>query len=189
MVLSFTFLGFLPKHIIAKPDWLASSGVREICSVSNCISSTPQDWIVRLIPNGAGFYNTFEMAQSIIDANEKDNYEIFAYRMAPFQFDENGQVEFDPKQEFRDLGVEPDLSAWNRIGFDLVGYGSSSFFECSPLSCNSCAEDHQVNEYCLIDELDYAIEVGKEFGDPASHVEPAAYYLVEVLRQQNSTLK
>ena len=75
------------------------------------------------------------------------------------------------------------LDGWQFLGYDLVGRSSGSYFECSPLSCNHCAEQVAVNRHCLLDDLDVAVQKGIEFGNPDSGVESGPYSLLEVYRR------
>jgi hypothetical protein len=190
-----TFIGFLAKNIVPKPDWLKADSVREICSLSNCISKTHPDAFEQWQHNRFDLYRTEALAMAVIPEAERASYEIFAYRLWPVMFDENGQRDFEPLGLPGDdeTGVssppwadEPDWSAWKFLGYDLVGMGMSGF-ECSPLSCNGYAAECEVNEYCLIDDLTGAMALGKIFGGPEGRVEPADYFLVEVWRSMKGS--
>jgi len=176
------FVGIVAKRVAARPDWLESDVVTEICSVSDHIADrvTPGRG-----PNAFGLHDRRESALSSVRLGDHD-YELFAYRVWPVEFDETGE---------RDLVVvdscaaglveEPELSRWERIGYDVVATDDevqASWCWCSPLSCNSAATDHTTNRLCLIDEFDDAIALAREFADIASAVEPGPYLVVEVLR-------
>jgi hypothetical protein len=49
--------GFFAKRIESKPEFLHAPGVREICSVSTCISSGPENWIELWLHNDMGWFN------------------------------------------------------------------------------------------------------------------------------------
>jgi hypothetical protein len=84
-----------------------------------------------------------------------------------------------------------DLSAYESLGFDVVGVGDGSFFfECSPLSCNGVAAEQPVNRFCLIDDPARALALARDFSHPDSRVEPAwAYGVVEVFALVTSALE
>lgn len=176
------FAGFMPKKVVKKPDWLKTSVVQEICSISGCISEAPPDWINHWKHNDLGLYDTTEAAQAVIPAGEAADYEIFAFRVFPVRFDANGMT---PDEELIAKVGQPEtkLEGWTVLGYDLAGRSTGYGFECSPLSCNHCAENCRVNEHCLLDDLDSAVQKGIEFGNPESGVEPGPYYLVEVYRK------
>lgn len=179
------FIGFLAKKIAPRPDWLKVESAREICSLSNCISKMHPDAFAQWKHNRFNLYRTEALALEVIPEAERIEYTTFAYRLWPVKFDQGGQGEFVPeKLEGEDPWAdELDWSGWERLGYDLVGMGMGGF-ECSPLSCNGYAAECTVNACCLIDDFDEATAIGKIFGDPASHVEPATYYLIEVWRKQ-----
>ena len=74
-------------------------------------------------------------------------------------------------------------AGWEFLGYDLASGSTGYGFECSPLSCNHCAENTPVNRHCLMDDLHLAVQKGIEFGNRQSGVEPGPYYLVEVFRK------
>jgi len=179
-----TSIGFLAKNIAPRPEWLKADSVREICSLSNCISKTHPEAFEQWKHNRFDLYRTEALAMEVIPEAERADYEVFAYKLWPVMFDEGGQREFEPLALPGDeppWAAEPEWSQWKFLGYDLVGRGMGGF-ECSPLSCNGYAAECKVNEYCLIDDLAEAMALGKIFGGPESHVEPANYFLVEVWR-------
>ncbi len=180
------FIGFLAKKIVSRPNWLKCSAVQEVCSVSECISAGPPDRIDSWVHNDVGFYDTEDLALTVVPEQEREEYDLFAYRIWPLRFHEElAEEEWNPVEKWAELPEEPELSRYGRIGYDLVGNDLSDFFECSPLSCNGVAGEIEVNQFCLIDDHDDAIEVGRRFGRSDSGVEPADYYLVEVWRKRS----
>jgi hypothetical protein len=67
------------------------------------------------------------------------------------------------------------------LGFDAVSR-SSSYFECSPLSCNGAAKSRRANAWCLLGTLEEAILAAKEFS--SGDWEPGTYYVIEVQRRR-----
>ena len=57
------------------------------------------------------------------------------------------------------------------------GPGSPSFF-CSPLSCNGMAAAYPVNRSCLVDDLETAVTMARDFA--TGNCEPGPYCVVEV---------
>ncbi len=57
------------------------------------------------------------------------------------------------------------------------GPGSPSFF-CSPLSCNGMAAEYPVNRSCLVDDLETAVTMARDFA--TGNCEPGPYCVVEV---------
>ncbi len=170
-------IGYFLKQTIQRPDWLKNPGVLEICSVSDCLSKGPTDWIQKWKHNEWGFYDTEELAWQVADAG-RARLQLFAYKLFPFRW-------LDDKQENFPLTawLAPLADTYQSLGFDIVTRSGSSFFECSPLSCNSAADLFPVNEFCLIDDWDQANQVLIEISRDG-HYEPGPYYLVQVYRRK-----
>ena len=75
------------------------------------------------------------------------------------------------RRDFRSLGYD----AVHKYLDDILG------FECSPLSCNSLAQEWPVNRYCLLDDLTTAIEAARRFS--IEKPEPGMYYVAEVFAE------
>jgi hypothetical protein len=172
--------GFFAKRVALKPEDLHAAGVREICSVSECISSGPEKWIELWLHNDLGWFNRIADAVRAIPAGEKSHYRLFAYRLHPEVFTKSGRVPLVIPQN-----VRPELISgeFRRLGFDSANKTMESVLglECSPLSCNSMADEMAVNEFCLFAELRDAIAAAERFA--AEQPEPGDYYVVEVLEQ------
>jgi hypothetical protein len=169
-------IGYFPKQIVARPDWLKNQGVLEICSVSECISKGPANWIQAWKHNDWGFYDTEELASQVA-REELDAFQVFAYELFPFRWLKDQEEKFSIAARLAPL---PD--AYQYLGYDIVTRSIGSFFECSPLSCNSAAEKYAVNKFCLIEDLDDAyrglMEISRD-----GHYEPGPYYLTKVFRK------
>jgi hypothetical protein len=63
-------VGFFPKAVAGKPAWLQSTTVERICSVSGCISETPPGWIEAWKHNRMGFYDTPQLARTVVPPGE-----------------------------------------------------------------------------------------------------------------------
>ena len=171
-------VGFLPKIVARKPKWLHSNTVERICSVSNCISKAPPGWIEKWQHSRMGFYDTPQLAQSVVPRGDT-RYVLFAYKAYPLKFDDGRMVSMELPVTLRDAGLG---------GFEFIGYGAAARtcdnFDCSPLSCNSAAEDHRVNRHCLLDDREEAMALCLEAG--RGTYEPGPYYLVEVYEEDGS---
>ena len=75
----------------------------------------------------------------------------------------------------------PVPETFRRFGFDSVSKSMESIlgFECSPLSCNSMADEIPTNAACLFPTLDAALAGADRFS--REQPEPGDYYVVEVL--------
>jgi hypothetical protein len=169
-------IGYFPKHTLRRPDWLRNRGVEEICSVSCCISEDPEGWIDLWRHNQCWVFDTQKLAWSVVPAERRADFELYAYRMFPARFEHGCQTGI----EFPNLRVEPLSQSFVQIGYDAVSRSYTPTFECSPLSCNGLAEGHPVNRYCLVDTEETALQLARECS--ISEPEPGAYYVIEVLR-------
>jgi hypothetical protein len=170
--------GYFARRIEPKPDALEAPGVREICSVSECISSGAEGWISAWRHNGLGWFNRIDDALSVVPDGQSGEFRLFAYRMHPEVFRRDGRAPFTPPA---DVAPEPLPDGFHSIGFDSASKSSDSglSLECSPLSCNEMAAELSVNEHCLFPSLEAAIVGAERFA--AEQPEPGDYYVVEVL--------
>ena len=133
-------VGFFPKITEDKPDGFDVPEVAEICSVSECISKGPHDWVNKWRHNILGFYDSETLARSVIDTNA-DEFDLYAYKLYPFQFDNGTVLPFKIP-----VCLEDKLVMYQFLGYDPVSK-STDFFECSPLSCNYAAKKFSVNRH------------------------------------------
>ena len=173
-------IGYFPKQIVPRPEWLKAPGVLDICSVSECMSSGPDDWVNQWRHNEMWMYDTEEIAWSIVGGQlESTSFEIVAYRMVPHIFD-NGKAE---SLAIPPLGVQALPADFRFLGFDVVSRSQGVAFECSPLSCNGVAATEPVNAHCLVDDEKTARRLALAFSNQAIGCEPGPYCIVEVWRR------
>jgi hypothetical protein len=125
--------------------------------------------------NEFGLFGSPDAAWRVVPADETDHFELFAYRVAPILFDERG----DRPMRVADLRVDPALEDYLSLGFDAVSRSGTTFFECSPLSCNSAATEMATNEHCLFPTLEAAMTGARRFA--RGNWEPGPYFVLEVL--------
>ena len=125
----------------------AYAGVKEICSVSECIAKSPPDWVDKWVRNTEWLFDTPEAAWSVVPASERERYRLYAYRLLPTLFHQSGHQTEHPLPE---LPASPIPDGFSRLGYDAVvrdvgktegelNYAAS--FGCSPLSCSGMAEE------------------------------------------------
>lgn len=165
--------GYFPKPAAVPDGWPAAARVDEICSVSTCLNAPPAGWIHRWLHNELGFFNTRADARAV-----GPGLALFAYRLWPFRFAE-GRLE---ALAVPHLAVEPLSADFVSLGFDAVSKSASSFFECSPLSCNTMALEIPVNRFCLVDSRPEAAALAERFS--RGNQEPGPYHVLEVLRER-----
>jgi hypothetical protein len=170
--------GYFAKRVMPRPDHFDAPGVREICSVSECMSPGPGDWIAAWRHNGLGWFNRVADALSVIPDEQRHEFRVLAYRVHPEVFRGGSRIELSLPA---DVQPEPLPPGFRTIGFDSASKSSAEglSFECSPLSCNSVAAELTVNEHCLFPSLAAAIAGAERFA--AEQPEPGDYYVVEVL--------
>jgi hypothetical protein len=174
---TFILIGYFPKRIVPRPNEIDVPSVREIWSVSNCISRGPPDgWIDQWVHDRLGLFSDPATGRSVTPSADNSSYVVVAYRMWDEEFVE-GTRQSSPMD---DLSVAPPLN-FVSLGFDAVGFSTEAFFEHSPLSCNYAARTMPVNEFCLFPDLEAALRGAEEFSNGSW--EPGRYRVVEVLRE------
>ena len=191
MVQETVLIGYLAKQATeAKGDVRATAyaGVQEICSVSECFAKSPPDWVDKWVHNTETWlFDTPPAAWSVVPGVERERYRIYAYRLLPTLFHESGKETEHPLPQLTASAI-PD--GFSRLGYDAVvrrvgkteeDLNYSPSFGCSPLSCNYMAAEYPVNRYCLVNDLDTAIGMARDFA--AGNCEPGPYCVVEVWRR------
>jgi len=196
------FVGYFPKITAHRNDlktdkgeiWLKNEIVEEISSVSNCISKGPEGWIDKWKHNDLGFYDTEESALSVIPGNH-EKYDLYAYKLYPVEFIEGKTVNYKVES-----GAIESLDSYKFIGYDVVNRSGADFFECSALSCSNGCEVFPVNQFCLIQDFEDAVQCCKKISEDIAGAEtvkrpdgtleyhgkwePGPYYLIDVFRKK-----
>ena len=173
-----TLIGYFPKRVTARPDWIHASAVLEVCSVSDCIAAPPDGWIDRWAHNELWVYDSRAAATGVLPEQGQDEFAIYAYRLVPLVFRDGTEEPFElPK-----IDPEPIPSTFESLGFDVVSRSLGTNFECSPLSCCDKAHEMAANQFCLLPTLGRAIEVAIQFS--IEQPEPGPYLVLEVLRER-----
>jgi len=170
--------GFFVKQIRSTPAGMDLPGVREICSVSQCISPGPEHWIELWLHNDWGWFNRVADALRAIPSGQQSTYRLFAYRMHPEVITAAGRMPLVVPGNVRPVPISGDFRS---LGFDSVSRSmeTSLGLDCSPLSCNSMARQLHVNACCLFHSLETALAGATRFA--IEQPEPGDYYVVEVL--------
>jgi len=181
------FLGYQVK-VPWKPksEWDPENktGVVEVCSVSDCLSNRPPDWVQHWSHNRAGCHSTAEQALETIPSGEREQYHLFAYWVAPRTFIDGEWRDFDSEDLFgADLPPLPGgdgPAECDVLGFDVVCWEQGKDPGCSPLSCNLMALDFKVNRHCLVPDLEEALRLVEAF--TKEQCEPGPYLAMRVAR-------
>lgn len=168
-------IGYMAKRTArAGPEHKLPPHVREIASVSSCISEDPPGWIERWVHNELGFFDSPELALSVVPPEERPAYDLYAYKALPLLFDPPRELEW----ALPEGGVLPP--DFRSLGWDVVGR-SGELFDCSPLSCNYMGARLSVNASCLFDRAEDALDFLRF--DKVRGCEPGPYAVVEVWRR------
>lgn len=189
-------IGYVPKRCAAAggdPRAPKFPGVDEICCVTECSGGTPPaGWVDHWKHNTETWlFDTPEAAWSVAPdaAAERERYRLYAYRLLPALFHQPGRETEHPLPKA--LAAAPIPAGFERIGYDAVqrcvgamheGGNHAPGFGCSPLACNGMAQEYPVNRYCLIDDLQTAVAMARDFA--AGNCEPGPYCVVEVWRRE-----
>lgn len=152
-------VGYMYKTVSDKPEWLETNSVKDIYSVSGCVSDDFDDWIEEWQHNGYWLFDSPEIMQEIADKKGIDlsPMTLFFYQASEqewFEIDEEWG-DYQPEQSFTTAVKLPKQC--KLAGFDLVSFLAGTNCEHSPLSCNHLAESIAVNEHCLLDSYEAAM--------------------------------
>jgi hypothetical protein len=175
----FTLIGYFPKRIALATAEMALPGVREIWSVSDCISKSPDDWIGQWKHNECWMYDSSALARSVVPREDAASYVVLAYRVFEQELDESGARPIAFPASLAKIELEAEYES---IGFDAVSFEHHAFSH-SPLSCNGGAEQLAVNARCLFRTLEEALAGAREFA--AGSWEPPPYRVVEVFARRS----
>jgi len=149
----------MAKFVIDRPDWLGAAGVEDIYSVSGCVSPCFADYCGAWKHNGFWLFDSIDVIQRLASEKGIDlkDAKFFYYEIHERQFDEDGAEEVmqGPDLAFATNVSPPETKTLE--GFDVVTFNAGAGPECSPLSCNHLAEEHEVNRHCLLASLEEAI--------------------------------
>jgi hypothetical protein len=104
--------GYLAKAITQDPVGLELHGIREVCSVSHCISPTATKWFATWRHNDFGWFNSVDEAWAVVAEADRPRYRLFAYRIELTRFRRGGQFTSDPDTSsfaFRLVSIGPKL--------------------------------------------------------------------------------
>ncbi len=177
------------KLVSNKPNWLKAGDVRNVYSVSGCVSKDFGDWINYWKHNGYWF---FDSPQIIRDLAQKHSLslsgmKLFYYLAYEQQWDEDKLkwVAYEPEASFTTNVAEPSES--DIEGYDVVSFSGQTSAECSPLSCNHMFEELAVNTHCLLQSFQEAKSLveARAFRE----CEPGPYRIFEVHSVNTRSLK
>jgi hypothetical protein len=153
-------VGYIAKRVIEKPEWIKTTQVKDIYSVSSCGSPNfVDDYIKFWKHNGYWFFNSPKDITELSKAESisLDNTKLFYYEMYEKEFDGIEWKTIVPKDRFKTSVETPRVKKLE--GYDIVTFSMGNRAECSPLSCNSIADSTKVNSHCLLESFEEAITI------------------------------
>jgi hypothetical protein len=149
-------VGYMAKRVAKKPEWLKAPNVIDIYSVASCLSDNFADYSEYKLHNGYWFIDSPEVIKGIAEKTslKLEGTSLFYYEMFESEFDGASWEMYKPKAWFPTKAVLPAHKTLE--GFDVVTFSAGTSPECSPLSCNSMADELHTNAHCLFDSFDEA---------------------------------
>ncbi len=141
--------GYMAKRVGKRPDWLRAPHVVDVYSVTNCTCEDFADYIQYWKHNGYWLFDSPEIIKSAAGENsiQLEGTSLFYYEVHEMEFDGQAGRPFFPEASFPTKVVQPSRKQLE--GFDVVTFYVKTNPECSPLSCNSMAEELHTNAHCL----------------------------------------
>lgn len=173
-------VGYMYKTVSKRPDWLKTSQVEDIYSVSGCVSEDFTDWINYWKHNGYWFFDSPQIIEELAKKNgiSLSGMDLFFYKAYEEEWDDANEmwVKYGPEKSFVTNVISPKHS--KIIGYDIVSFSVHTSAECSPLSCNHMAQELKVNSHCLLEKFEQAKELVE--ADAFKNCEPGPYRIFEV---------
>lgn len=168
------------KRVEPRPEWLAAPAVRDIYSLSGCISQEFANYIPFWKHNGFWLFDSPAKLREVAGENSisLDGLKLFYYEAYEKEYvrEKRAWVSFEPEASFG-TAIEPP-AAKHLEGYDITTFSAHTSPECSPLSCNSCATNIHTNEHCLLESFDEARSVLE--ADRLGPCEPGPYRIISV---------
>ena len=163
--------------------WFQSDSIKDVYSVSGCISADFTDYINYWKHNRFWFFDTPAIMEETAAAESLDlsGMTLLYYEIYEEEYNDgtNCWQPLSPESfcDYNTTNVIPPKD--KRLeGFDAVSYSIPSNHECSPLSCNGMFEKISVNQHCLFESFDEAkktLDCGR-----FTNCEPGPYRVVAV---------
>jgi hypothetical protein len=177
--------GYMLKTVSAKPESISSASVKDIHSVSGCMSANFADYVAHWRHNGYWLFNRPSDMDAIIEQTgaDRSKLSLFYYEVYEQEFNEDAKVwsAFEPEPSFPTDVAKPSRA--RLMGFDVTSFSAGSSPECSPLSCNAVADDIEANEHCLLNAFEdakTALESGR-----FDNCEPGPFRIFAVYTVEN----
>ncbi len=172
--------GYLAKRIASRPDSIKSDRVIDVYSLSSHVSQDFADYINYWKHNGYWLFDSPEVITQLAKENSihLEGSKLFYYEVYDLEYvdDQTRWRSFQPELSFKTNVTIPTRKVLE--GFDVVTFYAGSTPECSPLSCNSLADEIMTNPHCLLPSLQDAINLLE--GGKFAKGEPGPYRIFAV---------
>ena len=134
-------VGYMAKKVIAEPNLLNAGNVKDIYSVTDCMSKNIADYIKYWKHNGYWFFDSPEIIDNLARENSIDlqGTKFFYYEVYELEF-------HDDDSEWHSFQSDPSFETNVKLpnkkfieGYDITTFSVGTSPECSPLSCNALA--------------------------------------------------
>jgi hypothetical protein len=170
--------GYMAKRVHRRPEWLKAPHIAEIYSVSGCISEAFADYVNYWQHNGFWFFDSPASIKNVAGENsiQLEGTSLFYYEVHEKEFDGARWQPYSPEPSLPTNVVSPPRKKLE--GFDVVTFYARNTAECSPLSCNSMAEEIHTNVHCRFESFG---EAEKSLNSGAfKDAEPGPYRIFSV---------
>jgi hypothetical protein len=178
-------LGYLYKRVAKRPGWLKAAQVDDIFSLSGCISAPFADYIRNWKHNGYWLFDSPAAIErlAISQSISLEGLQLFYYEAHELQYDDKKSV-WEPYAADDAFTTSIEVPLRRTLeGFDVTSFSAGTSPECSPLSCNACAERIETNRHCLFETFEQAV-LAVESGR-FSNCEPGPYRVIGVFTVQD----
>ncbi len=188
-------VGYLYKRVVPAAPAVASPGVVDIFSVSDCVNDDFAQYIDFWEHNGYWLFDSPAVMRSIASTHRisLDGLTLFYYEAYErqwvddrhFRRDGAGSDDvvphwapFEAEASVPTHVVRPEHCVLE--GFDVVTFSSGNSPEHSPLSCDGLADELPVNAHCLLASFDEAFQALEQ--GTFTNSEPGPYRILAVYR-------
>jgi hypothetical protein len=160
--------GYLLKRVGPPPGWLVNrpTYIKDVSSVADCVNDNVVDVQEAWQHNSFGLANTPDTLKGLAaeKGSDTEGAVLFYYTAYEYELPSDGWT-FDASEwrartparssSVPDAVEHPSEGETTLLGYDVVVF--EDYLSHSPLSCNSVANEIQVNEHCLLDDLEGAV--------------------------------
>jgi hypothetical protein len=146
---------------------------RRYHGVTSSFQRAMEEYIALHVPSPAASFST---------SDPRFHWDLYAYRMFPIRFASAADGPLEISEDHLQP-AEPLPEDYLSLGFDVVSRDcDNNTFHYSPIECNGLYTTVAVNRYCLLDHLETAVQLARDWS--VRPPEPGPYFIVDVLRKR-----